>query len=90
VSEGAQNPIRRMPDGTVKQVGPLTGTRVWTVPGRANRPLAAPRDAARPLKRGESTQLCAFCSDRYLETTPEKADWSVRSSSSCGMCTRQS
>ncbi|MBN9213450.1 MAG: DUF4921 domain-containing protein [Microbacterium sp. SCN 70-200] len=73
MSEGAQNPIRRMPDGTVKQVGPLTGTRVWTVPGRANRPLAAPRDAARPLKRGESTQLCAFCSDRYLETTPEKA-----------------
>lgn len=62
-----------MPDGTVKQIGPLTGTRVWTVPGRANRPLSAPRDVPRPLKPGESSRLCAFCTDRYLETTPEKA-----------------
>ncbi|RLK48911.1 DUF4921 family protein [Microbacterium telephonicum] len=62
-----------MPDGTVKQVGPLTGTAVWTVPGRANRPLAAPRSEPRALEPGEATRLCAFCSDRYLETTPEKA-----------------
>lgn len=73
MSEGAPTPIRRLPDGTVKQVGPLTGTRVWTVPGRANRPLDAPRDAPRTLGRGEATRLCAFCSDRTLETTPEKA-----------------
>lgn len=72
MSEGAQQAIVRMPDGTVKQVGPLTGTRVWTVPGRANRPLAAPRAAPRRLKPGEATRLCAFCADRYLETTPEK------------------
>lgn len=62
-----------MPDGTVKQIGPLTGTRVWTVPGRAGRPLEAPREDPRPLHPGESARLCAFCSDRYLETTPEKA-----------------
>jgi len=62
-----------MPDGTVKQVGPLTGTRVWTVPGRAHRPLAAPRDDPRRLAPGEERRLCAFCTDRYLETTPEKA-----------------
>ena len=62
-----------MPDGTVKQIGPLTGTRVWTVPGRANRPIAAPRDTPRVLARGEAERLCAFCSTRYLETTPEKA-----------------
>jgi len=65
--------LRRLADGTVKQVGPLTGTRVWTVPGRAHRPLAAPRDAPRELEPGEHTRLCAFCQDRYLETTPEKA-----------------
>lgn len=61
-----------MPDGTVKQVGPLTGTRVWTVPGRANRPLAAPRQAPRLLASSDHDRLCAFCSGRYLETTPEK------------------
>ena len=31
--------LSTMADGTVKQVGPLTGTEVWTVPGRGNRPL---------------------------------------------------
>jgi galactose-1-phosphate uridylyltransferase len=62
-----------LPDGTVKQVGPLTGTRVWTVPGRAGRPLAAPRDEPQTLADGDATRLCAFCEDRYLETTPEKA-----------------
>ena len=72
MNDGAQTAIVRMPDGTVKQVGPLTGTRVWTVPGRANRPLAAPRQAPRALAPGESDRLCAFCAARYLETTPEK------------------
>lgn len=73
MSDGAQSAIVRMPDGTVKQVGPLTGTRVWTVPGRAHRPLTAPRDDPRRLAPGEERRLCAFCTDRYLETTPEKA-----------------
>jgi galactose-1-phosphate uridylyltransferase len=45
---------------------------VWTVPGRANRPTAAPRDAPRRLGEGEAGRLSAFCEDRYLETTPEK------------------
>lgn len=65
--------LKRLPDGTVKQLGALTGTRVWTVPGRANRPITMPRDKPRLLAPGESTRLCAFCEDRYLETTPEKA-----------------
>ena len=51
----------------------LTGTRVWTVPGQAHRPLTAARPEPRRLARGEHTRLCAFCPDRYLETTPEKA-----------------
>ncbi|MFT3796903.1 DUF4921 family protein [Microbacterium sp.] len=73
LKDGAPKRLQRLPDGTVKQVGPLTGTRVWTVPGRANRPLAAPRDDVRILEPGEHRRLCAFCVDRYLETTPEKA-----------------
>ena len=68
-----KTPLTRLPDGTVKQIGPLTGTRVWTVPGRANRPLTAPRDDVRVLAPGDEKRLCAFCEGRYLETTPEKA-----------------
>ena len=33
------NYLLRMPDGTVKQMNPFTGTEVWTVPGRGHRPL---------------------------------------------------
>ncbi|SBS70027.1 DUF4921 family protein [uncultured Microbacterium sp.] len=65
--------IVRMPDGTVKQVGPLTGTRVWTVPGRAGRPIDVPPAESRHLEPGEGDRLCAFCAGRQLETTPEKA-----------------
>ena len=32
-------PLTRLADGTVKQISPFTGTEVWTVPGRANRPI---------------------------------------------------
>jgi len=37
----APNPnyITRMRDGTIKQLNPFSGTEVWTVPGRGNRPL---------------------------------------------------
>lgn len=63
----------RLPDGTVKQRGPLTGTEVWTVPGRAHRPIAVVHEDRHRLAPGEATRLCAFCADRYLETTPEKS-----------------
>lgn len=66
-------PLVRLADGTVKQVNPITGTRVWTVPGRGNRPLAQPTQDARPLEPGDRTHFCAFCSGRYSETTPEKS-----------------
>jgi galactose-1-phosphate uridylyltransferase len=46
---------------------------VWTVQGRAHRPIEMVRDAPKPLGVGEATRLCAFCPDRYLETTPEKS-----------------
>ena len=60
-------------DGTIKQVNPFTGTEVWTVPGRGNRPLGVPRPDPRPLEPGQDRRACAFCQDRYLETPPEKS-----------------
>ncbi|MDR0415892.1 MAG: DUF4921 family protein, partial [Propionibacteriaceae bacterium] len=64
--------LTTMADGTIKQVNPFTGTRVWTVPGRGNRPLAAPGDQPGP-EPGEDGRACVFCERRYLETPPEKA-----------------
>jgi len=66
-------PLVRLPDGTVKQVNPVTGTVVWTVPGRAHRPLTVPVHEPRPLDLAMDGAYCAFCPERYLETPPEKA-----------------
>jgi len=65
--------LMMMSDGTVKQINPSTGTRVWTVPGRGNRPLASPDADARPVSDTDWTHACVFCSARYTETPPEKA-----------------
>ena len=62
-----------MADGTVKQINPMTGTEVWTVPGRGHRPVSQPPTDVRPLAGADRTRLCAFCADRYLETPPEKS-----------------
>jgi Galactose-1-phosphate uridylyltransferase len=67
------NYFTRMADGTVKQINPFTGTEVWTVPGRGNRPLG---DDGRPgvaLDPAKHDRYCAFCIGRMLETPPEKA-----------------
>jgi galactose-1-phosphate uridylyltransferase len=66
-------PLVRLADGTVKQVSPLTGTTVWTVPGRANRPLPGGPTDREPVDPQRQDAWCAFCSRRYLDTTPEKA-----------------
>ncbi len=65
--------IARLPDGTVKQVNPLTGTQVWTVPGRAGRPLPTSTGAHQRIDPARHGQHCAFCEGRYLDTPPEKA-----------------
>ncbi len=62
-----------MPDGTVKQISLLSGVQVWTVPGRADRPLTQPTVAERQLEPGEESRECAFCSARTDETPPERA-----------------
>jgi len=63
----------RLPDGTVKQVNPLTGTQVWTVPGRAGRPLPTSTGAHHRIDAADAGRFCAFCEGRYLDTPPEKA-----------------
>lgn len=65
--------IVRLADGTVKQQNLLTGTEVWTVPGRGNRPLSSPNTDPKPIDRERDGHHCAFCEGRYLETPPEKS-----------------
>ncbi|MDR1077754.1 MAG: DUF4921 family protein, partial [Propionibacteriaceae bacterium] len=65
--------LQAMADGTIKQVNPFTGTRVWTVPGRGDRPLAQPVSQARAIPDDQRGRACAFCPERYLETPPEKS-----------------
>ncbi|MEZ5193944.1 MAG: DUF4921 family protein [Nocardioides sp.] len=63
--------LTRLADGTVKQVNPFTGTQVWTVPGRAHRPMAASGPAPQPIPPGQDGRHCSFCPGRYRETPPE-------------------
>ena len=65
--------LRTMADGTIKQISPFTGTQVWTVPGRGDRPLSVPPANPAPLGPRALTRTCAFCSDNYLKTPPEKS-----------------
>ena len=67
------NYLLRMADGTIKQINPFTGTEVWTVPGRGNRPLGVDAAEGRPLDPAKADAHCAFCAARYRETPPEKA-----------------
>ena len=66
-------PLTRMADGTIKQISPFTGTEVWTVPGRGNRPISHPVAEIHPLTPAERTRACAFCPAHYTETPPEKS-----------------
>lgn len=65
--------IVRLADGTVKQQNLLTGTEVWTVPGRGKRPLGNAEAEARRIDHSQDGCHCAFCEGRYLETPPEKS-----------------
>lgn len=66
-------PLTRMADGTLKQVNPFSGTQVWTVPGRANRPIETPVANPQPINPDELGHHCIFCTQRVLQTPPEKA-----------------
>jgi galactose-1-phosphate uridylyltransferase len=64
-----------MPDGTVKQLNPFTGTEVWAVAGRKGRPIVneAVAAASKPVQVHNPEDHCSFCATRYFETPPEKA-----------------
>ncbi|RAV32400.1 DUF4921 family protein [Corynebacterium heidelbergense] len=64
-------PLTTLPDGTIKQVNPFSGTEVWTVPGRGNRPLAHYEPERKPV--GERDAVTAFGLHRKLDTPPEKS-----------------
>lgn len=65
--------LQRLPDGTVKQRNPFTGTQVWTMPGRGRRPLPTAVEAPVPLVGEEAFPGCAFCPGHGLDNPPEKA-----------------
>ncbi|WP_230208564.1 DUF4921 family protein [Corynebacterium bouchesdurhonense] len=65
--------LTTMADGTVKQVSPFSGTQVWTVPGRGNRPLSHHPKEPEPLGESALTHTCNFCEAKQLATPPEKA-----------------
>jgi galactose-1-phosphate uridylyltransferase len=63
-----------MPDGTIKQVNPFTGTEVWTVPGRGRKPITnRPPATATKIEPHEPEDYCNFCGAHYLNVPPEKA-----------------
>ncbi|MDO5628208.1 MAG: DUF4921 family protein [Mobilicoccus sp.] len=62
------DPISVLADGTIKSIHPLSGTEVWTVPGRGARPGSG---TPAPAPRGSVP--CAFCLERAQEVPPEKA-----------------
>jgi galactose-1-phosphate uridylyltransferase len=64
--------LTKMADGTIKQINPFTGTQVWTVPGRGNRPMTSDKEI-NPLEKKDPEDYCAFCQAGYLKTPPEKS-----------------
>jgi galactose-1-phosphate uridylyltransferase len=63
-----------MPDGTVKQINPFTGTEVWSVTGRGSKPLSNEiPPTAKVLEKKDALDYCSFCPMRYFEVPPEKA-----------------
>ncbi|PIU45183.1 MAG: DUF4921 domain-containing protein [Ignavibacteriales bacterium CG07_land_8_20_14_0_80_59_12] len=63
-----------MPDGTVKQINPFTGTEVWSVPGRSSKPITnSVPPTAKKIERHSPEDYCSFCTARMFETPPEKS-----------------
>ncbi len=66
---------RSMPDGTIKQINPLTDREVWTIPGRKNKPItnAKPKNRQKISPMSNSHEdYCNFCETKYSNTPPEK------------------
>ncbi len=66
--------IERLPDGTVKQFNPFTGTEVWSVPERSGRPITNKAVSEPKLLEPKLPETyCSFCEGLQGETTPERA-----------------
>jgi galactose-1-phosphate uridylyltransferase len=65
----------RLPDGTLRLQNPTVGEEVWSVPGRANRPIPNERRAQRhKLGDGLGPEAsCHFCPQNLYHTPAEKA-----------------
>ncbi|HEX2704915.1 MAG TPA: DUF4921 family protein [Candidatus Lustribacter sp.] len=68
-----REPLVCMADGTVKQKSPFTGLEVWTIPGRAERPIGGVPTERHHIDIATEGRVCAFCERCYLQTPPEKA-----------------
>lgn len=66
-------PLTTLPDGTIKQVNPFSGTEVWTVSGRASRPIPHPVAATIDITDANRNNQTDFGLECMLKTTPEKA-----------------
>jgi len=63
----------QMKDDTIKQINPFTGTEVWTVPGRASKPISnAVPSTAKKIEKKKKEDYCNFCEVNYFNTPPEK------------------
>jgi len=63
-----------MPDGTVKQVNPFTGTEVWAVPGRGSKPIGNHVEVGtKRLAPKQKEDYCSFCETRCFEIPPERS-----------------
>ncbi|MBO3143559.1 DUF4921 family protein [Dermatophilus congolensis] len=95
--DGPVEPVRRLADGTVKQVNPFSGTQVWTVPGRASRPVGSGAASVGVVSASQARSLCAFCEGQRLSTPPERervvwegGQWVFREGLSAGEVAEQS
>jgi galactose-1-phosphate uridylyltransferase len=71
---GLSRIYQTMPDGTIKQVNPFTGTEVWTVPGRGKKPITnRSSSSATRIESHDPEDYCNFCPAHYLNVPPEKA-----------------
>lgn len=63
----------RYKDGTIKQINPITGERVWYVPERWSKGEWETKPRGTPVAKKEVEDYCDFCRANYFSTTPEKA-----------------
>lgn len=66
-------PLTTLPDGTIKQVNPFSGTEVWTVSSRAHRPVAERHTEVFGITGDNRDTQTDFGIGNLLKTTPEKA-----------------